>query len=175
MVPGKIAAALACAAAPMVGAFVPGSTGVTPVTSLAASRGALCPAPAVARAAASHARVGALGLVAEDASAAKSEVSRRQLLGAAVMGALALPVAARAEVMETVEMGADVLDRKEFRQALRLAQRTTWQRAAPPHALLSTRNAIWRMKSCTAMNLSLFRGVWQASAGPCYGAASRVP
>lgn len=138
MVSSKLAVALACAAVPLAGAFLPAPAGGASVAELASSRSFTCPVsrPAVVP----RTRGGALGLVADGAGMEKSGVSRRELLGVVLLGAMALPAAAGAQdeiaeeveeavaavapaprpragaEMQTAEMGADVLDRKEFRQ-----------------------------------------------------------
>lgn len=116
MVSGKLAVALACAAAPIAGAFAPSIGSISYGTPPGMSRGFSCNGPT----ALPPSRGGALGLVAANDGVGQGEVSRRKLLGAAVAGAIGLPLAAGADIgreVETAEMGADVLDRKEFRQA----------------------------------------------------------
>jgi len=108
------------------------------LAALASSRGFTCP---VSRAGGMpRSRGGALGLVAEGGGTDKAGASRRELLGVVLLGAMALPAVAGAQdevaeaveeiapepavavkrpragtQMQTAEMGADPLDRTEFR------------------------------------------------------------
>jgi hypothetical protein len=131
----KLAVALACAAVPLASAFMPSPAGGASLAVLASSRGFTCP---VSRAGGmQRSRGGALGLVAEGGGTDQAGVSRRELLGVVLLGAMALPAVAGAQdeidgaveepavkitrprqgtQMQTAEMGADPLDRTEFRQ-----------------------------------------------------------